>query len=102
MSNRWLWVIGALVIVLWVIWFSTARAQTVCGPRDKVLAFHEKKYQESQVGVGVASGSVVEFLLATDGSWTLIRTLPNGLSCYLATGTDWETTGEPKPPGKES
>ena len=42
------------------------------------------------------TGDMVEILAdGTDGSWTIVMTLPNGLSCLVAAGENWEFV-EPK------
>lgn len=37
------------------------------------------------------TGTLVELLQSEDGSWTLIMTMPNGRSCLMAAGQNWET-----------
>jgi len=64
----------------------------VCALRASVLAGMAKKYSEVPSGIGLAAnGSVVEHLLAPDGSWTIIMTMPGRLTCIVATGDRWET-----------
>lgn len=70
----------------------SAQAQTVCGKRDDILAALADQYREKPVGIGLASnGGVLELLAAESGStWTLIFTEPNGSSCVVAEGEDWQ------------
>jgi len=70
-----------------------AQAGPACGKRDDVLAQLSERYKEAPVGVGVAgNGGLIELLTASAGStWTLIITLPNGPTCLLAAGQDWES-----------
>ncbi|MGE5148436.1 MAG: hypothetical protein ACM3N5_16915 [Candidatus Eiseniibacteriota bacterium] len=69
-----------------------AQADIACGERHDVLDKLAKQYKESPVGVGVASnGGVIELLTSETGTtWTLIITVPNGQSCILAAGEDWQ------------
>jgi hypothetical protein len=71
-----------------------AQADMTCGPRNDVLAKLAEQYREAPVGVGVASnGGVIELLASDKGTtWTLIITAPNGPTCILAAGEDWEAS----------
>ena len=71
-----------------------ASAQSAaCSARDEVLKQLSSQFSEAPVAMGIASnGGVVEFLSAPAGqSWTIILTLPNGLSCLIAAGESWES-----------
>jgi len=71
---------------------SAAGQGMVCGPRAGVIAGLAKMYKEVPAAIGLAAnGSVVEHLLAPDGSWTIIMTMPGRLTCIVATGDRWET-----------
>ncbi|MFQ5619931.1 MAG: hypothetical protein ACE5FR_13265 [Rhodospirillales bacterium] len=81
---------GALLIG-WSAFSSPAQAQTVCGERRAVVANLEKTYSEAPVSIGLASnGSVIEVLASPSGSFTIILTQPNGLSCVMAAGENWQ------------
>ena len=69
-----------------------AQAGPACGKRGDVLAQLSQRYHEAPVGVGLAgNGGLIELLTAGTGStWTLIITMPNGPTCLLAAGQDWE------------
>lgn len=73
---------------------SPALAQSAaCSTRAEVLKRLSAEYSEAPIAMGVASnGGVVEFLSAPAGqTWTMILTLPNGLSCLIAAGESWES-----------
>jgi hypothetical protein len=80
--------IGALALM----WTSPAAAQMVCTERADVVTHLGKKFSEAPVALGVASnGGVVEVLTNESGeSWTIIITMPNGMTCMLASGENWE------------
>lgn len=82
---------GLLVPV--VTMSSNAHAQLKCGDRGEALTHLSNKYQEAPVAVGLATnGGVVEVLSTQDGAtWTIIVTMPNGKSCLIAAGQDWES-----------
>ena len=70
---------------------SPAMAQTVCSTRAEFIDRFAHRYAENPVAMGLASnGGVVEVLASEGGSWTLLVTMPNGISCVVAAGENWE------------
>lgn len=62
-----------------------------CGDRDAILDHLRAAYDETPVAIGLdARGRVVEILAAESGSWTMLVTLPNGLSCLAGSGDAFE------------
>lgn len=72
---------------------SAAAAQPQCNERAHVLDLLAKKYKEAPVAAGVTnSGGLVEVLTdAKGGTWTIIVTTPQGMSCLVAAGEGWRT-----------
>jgi hypothetical protein len=73
-----------------------ARAQVpptaVCGERDRFLAHLGKTHNEAPTAMGVtASGRVLEVLTSANGTWTIIITHPNGITCMITAGQAWES-----------
>ncbi len=70
-----------------------AEAAPTCDKRPVVMRQLEDKYDEKPVAIGIANnGSMVEVLTTSDGrTWTIVITLPNGTTCLVAAGEDWET-----------
>lgn len=68
------------------------RAEPQCSPRQVVVDYLLAEFQERPVGAGIANnGGVVEVLTNPDGrSWTVLITMPDGLSCLMAAGHDWQ------------
>ncbi len=64
-----------------------------CDKRPAVMSQLENKYSEKPVAIGVANnGGVVEVLTTKEGgTWTIVITLPNGMTCLVAAGEDWES-----------
>lgn len=83
-----------------LLWSCVARAQgQACSTRESVLESLKTKFGEVPAGVGSGdNGVVVELLLAPGGSWSILLSMPNGKSCLVATGSDWEAIK----PGKDS
>ncbi len=70
---------------------SPAVAQMVCSERAKFLKHLGDGYSEAPIAMGLASnGTVLEVLASNKGSWTIILTKPDGMSCVVASGEAWE------------
>ena len=65
-----------------------------CSPRTDVLSQLAQKFKEAPVAVGLANnGGLLEVLTNGTGStWTIIITMPNGVSCLVAAGEAWQPT----------
>lgn len=63
-----------------------------CDTRPTVMSQLETKYHEKPVAIGIANnGGLIEVLTTKEGrTWTTVIALPNGMSCLVAAGTDWE------------
>lgn len=70
-----------------------------CAPRETVLERLSGKYRETRRGIGlVQQGSVMEVFASDEtGSWTITVTLPNGLTCLVASGQSYEALAEALP-----
>ena len=66
--------------------------QMACSKRTDVVSQLGDKYKEAPSAVGLANnGGLIEVLTSGDGStWTIILSMPNGTSCLLAAGEDWQ------------
>ncbi|SFG46103.1 hypothetical protein SAMN04488020_102296 [Palleronia marisminoris] len=63
-----------------------------CAPRPDLIELLTKRDGESWRFSGTAqNGSVVETFAADNGSWTVLITRPDGISCLLASGAAFET-----------
>jgi hypothetical protein len=69
-----------------------AAAETVCAVRQQILDSLRGEYFEAPRALGMANdGNVVELLSTGDGgTWTLLVTMPDGISCVIAAGESWE------------
>ena len=78
--------LAALVIAL------PAAAQTACvTERGDVIKQLSAQYNENPVAMGlVQDGSVLEVLVAKSGTWTILVTRPDGVSCVVAAGEAWD------------
>lgn len=81
---------------------SNAQIQNRCNTRDSVIELLHGNYEEYPVAVGVTNtGGLVEVLSASNGgTWTIIVTTPQGMSCLVAAGEGWrQVTPLEKDPG---
>lgn len=64
-----------------------------CGPRPMVIDRLAEAYGETRRSIGLGTNNqVVEvFASETTGSWTITVTMPNGMTCLVATGQSYET-----------
>ena len=69
-----------------------AQPSRVCAPRATVVEQLEGSWGEVRRSAGLgASNRLIELFVAEEtGTWTIIATLPTGLTCILAAGTDFE------------
>lgn len=81
---------GAVLAV--VLSYAEAPAQQACAPRDVVVTQLEARFGETRQGAGLMPDQTVIEIFAnvTTGTWTIIRALPDGISCLLAAGSDWQ------------
>lgn len=85
-------ILGVLLIGSSFISTAAAAAQSVCGTHGTVSENLKKGYAEAPVSMGVTTnGAVIEVFASEKGTWTLVLTQPNGLSCLIAAGLDWES-----------
>jgi hypothetical protein len=70
---------------------SSAGAQSSCGPREQLVRLLADQYKEDPIGIGLAQpGQVMEVFASSNGSWTMIMTMPDGKACMIAAGDNWE------------
>lgn len=83
-----------------------ASAQSMkCGDHRMMISTLSKKFKESRQGIGLVSNhQMVELFVSEKGSWTVLFTRPNGLSCIGAVGRHWEQMPkmEMRTPGAQS
>lgn len=91
-------VLGLLVLVVLALLLPVpARAQTLtmiatspCFEIPQARAII-RSYHEERVGLGLQSKKdLVELTVSASGSWTITRTSPNGFTCFIAGGDDWQ------------
>ncbi len=90
-------ILGLTGAVMAIMVATPASAQAVCGDRNEIVARLESGYQEKSSAMGVSTnGGLVELYTSEKGTWTLMLTQPNGTSCLIAAGNNWESLSDPK------
>ena len=76
-----------------------ARADAQCGPRDMVVQTLADRYGETRRSLGLAGPTQGMELFASDdtGTWTITLTMPDGVTCMVASGQGFETIDEAPP-----
>ncbi len=87
--------LSALALLFLVPAAALAQGQN-CSARDTVIERLASKYGESRQSIGLApQGRVVEVFASDEtGTWTITVTMPNGVTCLIASGQSFETLDE--------
>lgn len=64
-----------------------------CGPRDTVIAALTGKWAEKRTGAGVSGLGLVELYASPKGTFTVLLTKPDGVSCLISSGDRWRGVG---------
>lgn len=85
--------IAGLATGLAVALVTSASAQSACLAHDELIRMLDGKYSEKPVALGLdVSGRLFEVFAADDGAtWTMVITTPQGASCVVAVGEEWQT-----------
>jgi hypothetical protein len=74
----------------------SASAQAPCTTRAELMKVLDKKYGETQLGFGmIGERNLVEIYVSENGSFTLVSSSPNGVSCIIAAGQNWNGKSAP-------
>jgi len=68
-----------------------AQQVTVCASRAVMVASLKNRYNEEPDAQGLADkgGSMIEIFASPSGSWTMVSTTPDKISCMIASGKDY-------------
>lgn len=68
-----------------------AEARSFCAPRDNIVKILDKRFSEKRQAIGLASQTgLVELYVSSGGTWSMVRTNVQGVSCVIASGHAWE------------
>ena len=81
-------------IALSALTLTSAAAQAItpyCGDHTEITSRLGKTYGESRAGLGLLEdGRMVEIFTSQQGTWTLLITVPSGVTCLVASGEAWQ------------
>lgn len=61
-----------------------------CGKHKDVVAFLGTKFKETRKGMGlINAGQMMELYISDAGSWTVLITRPDGVTCFGPVGKNW-------------
>ena len=87
-----------MVLVASAFFFSNEEAKAThksCFDR-KSLTKIIKLVGEKPTSIGLTvRGQIMEIFTSPKGNWTIVITHPNGMSCVVSTGTNWENQISP-------
>ena len=95
-------VLLSTALVLGATGLAQAQQASVCLPHATAVGELAKGYDEHSVGFGIgASGETLyELFVADTGTWTILKTSPDGMACVMAAGDVWQDDfGELTPAG---
>lgn len=72
-----------------------------CAPRANVIEHLADQFEQARQSVGLSpdgQAMIETFANSETGTWTILVSLPNGMSCLIADGIGWEAVDE-KPQG---
>ncbi|MEM9049521.1 MAG: hypothetical protein AAGC92_12470 [Pseudomonadota bacterium] len=85
-----------ITVILTLLAFSTtpAYAQGICGEREAIVKRLSEKYGETRQSMGLQRNNGVMEIFASEesGTWTILVTLPNGMTCLVAAGEAYDST----------
>lgn len=95
--NRFILALASAAIMA-ILATPASSEENVCGKRDDIVSRLEQGYQEFNSAMGMSTnGSLVELFTSDNGTWTLMLTQPDGVSCLIAAGQNWESFDGMKP-----
>ena len=71
--------------------FSQAQTRK-CGKRASLIKVLIEKYKETPRALGLSSANKIamEIYASEKGSWTVMMTMTNGMTCIMAAGHSWQ------------
>lgn len=91
---------GLLLALALVLGNAPAEAAMFCGPRQDMAEHLVKDLGEVPAFWGLVGNShLIEVFVATGGDFTILITRPDGLSCVMAAGENWQALRKPRKGG---
>jgi hypothetical protein len=86
---------GAVVLIPALTMHSAAavsQPQYNCAGQIDLRGYLDKAYAEKLAAVGLVNDqTIMEVYVAESGTWTVVLTSPNGVSCLVLSGQGWQS-----------
>ena len=71
---------------------ATAQQQALsCAKRDEMVKALASRFREAPRAIGLANQrAMIEIFTSPSGTWTILLTRPDGASCIVSAGDNWE------------
>jgi hypothetical protein len=91
MTYSWKAALAALLLTVTAVPAALAQNLAQCLPHKDAVVKLDRTYGERQIGFGLSQHgeSVVELFVSESGTWTVLITRTDGLSCIAAAGDNW-------------
>ena len=96
-----------VILIATLVCFAVAKTADAqgrnCGPRAAVIDHLNSQFSETRQSMGLGSNNAVIEVFASDetGSWSITVTQPNGVTCLVASGHQFERLSEDLPPRED-
>ena len=83
--------VGATALAMTVMGTANAQPKAPCAPRAEVVKSLGGLFSETPAARAiVADGALMEVFVSSEGTWTMLLTSPQQLSCLVGSGDNWE------------
>lgn len=83
--------VGVTALTMTVIGTANAQSKTPCAPRAEVVKSLDGLFNETPAARAcVADGALMEVFVSSEGTWTMLLTSPQQMSCLVGSGDNWE------------
>ena len=83
--------VGVTALTMTVIGTANAQSKTPCAPRAEVVKSLDALFNETPAARAiVADGALMEVFVSSEGTWTMLLTSPQQMSCLVGSGDNWE------------
>ena len=84
-------ILAAVFAGSWTLPATAEQQGLPCANRNDMVKTLAKRYRELPRAVGLANSSaVIEIFTSKAGTWTILLTKPDGASCIVGAGDNWE------------
>ena len=95
------WLLTIFVFVVIMLFFTVVVKAHQCADREVMVAHLAKEYNAKPVAIGLdKTGYILEVFATPSGVWVMFRTSPNGITCLITNGDNWQNLSPKGKPTK--